>query len=160
MFAGFVTSSDKTELVSVPAAFFSDVLPEISNMNELKVTLHIFMLLSRKRGYPKGVSYSELKADKQLLHSLKGPGPGVNPRPAEELLIEGLELALARGTLLSFVVRLPSVRQAEVAAEPEAAPPAEPTLVRLEQTRPGSLSLEVESKRGKRREICYMVNTA
>lgn len=158
MFAGFVTSSDKTELVSVPAAFFSEVLPEIGNMNELKVTLHIFLLLSRKRGYPKGVSYSELKADKQLLHSLKGPGPGVNPRPAEEMLIEGLELALARGTLLSFVVRLPSVKQAEVADAAESIEP-EATLVRLEQTRPGSLSMEVESKRGKRREICYMVNT-
>jgi DNA replication protein len=159
MFAGFVTSSDKTELVSVPAAFFSEVLPEISNMNELKVTLHIFLLLSRKHGYPTGVSYSELKGDRQLLHSLKGPGPGASPRPAEELLIEGLELALARGTLLSFVVRLPSVRQAEViSSDLSAAQEAEAILVRLEQAQPGSLSLEVENKRGKRREICYMVN--
>lgn len=162
MFAGFVTTSDKTELVSVPAAFFSEVLPEISSLSELKVTLHIFLLLSRKRGYPKGVSYSELRSDKQLLHSLKGPGPGVNPRPAEEMLSEGLELALSRGTLLSFVVRLPAIKQnAAVEAETEAESnvPAEPLLVRLEQVKPGSISLEVEAKRGKRREVCYMVNT-
>ncbi len=162
MFAGFVQPSDKTELVSVPAAFFSEVLPEISNLNELKVTLHIFLLLSRKRGYPKGVSYTELRADKQLLHSLKGPGPGVNPRPAEEMLAEGLELALARGTLLSFVVRLPAIKSdaGEAATEAVAEPttPAEPTLVRLEQGRGGGLG-EVDSKRGKRREVCYMVNT-
>jgi len=165
MFAGFVTPSDKTELVSVPAVFFSEVLPEISNLSELKVTLHIFLLLSRKRGYPKGVSYSELRADKQLLHSLKGPGPGVNPRPAEEMLNEGLELALARGTLLSFVVRLPSVRQAEAnmdAIEDTAADgsdPSEVALVRLERVRGGSAGLGLEAKRGKRREVCYMVNT-
>ncbi|PZR98809.1 MAG: hypothetical protein DLM69_08150 [Candidatus Chloroheliales bacterium] len=167
MFAGFVTPSDKTELVSVPAAFFSEVLPEISNLNELKVTLHIFLLLSRKRGYPKGVSYSELRADKQLLHSLKGPGPGVNPRPAEEMLAEGLELALARGTLLSFVVRLPSAHQAETeasagaaeAVEKDGSEAAEPTLVRLERVRAGGIGLELEAKRGKRREVCYMVNT-
>jgi DNA replication protein len=164
MFAGFVTPSDKTELVSVPAVFFSEVLPEISNLSELKVTLHIFLLLSRKRGYPKGVSYSELRADKQLLHSLKGPGPGANPRPAEEMLAEGLELALARGTLLSFVVRLPAIKQAEAAEtaevdkEVESSAPAEPILVRLEQIKPGSLGLGVEAKRGKRREVCYMVN--
>lgn len=156
MFAGFVTPSDKTELVSVPAVFFSEVLPEISNISELKVTLHIFLVLSRKRGYPKGVSYSELRSDKQLLHSLKGPGPGVSPRPAEEMLIEGLELALARGTLLSFVVRLPSVRQAEVSEQ--TAPPYDDSLVRLEPMHAGSL-LEVDSKQGKRREVCYMVNT-
>lgn len=164
MFAGFVMPSDKTELVSVPAVFFSEVLPEISNLSELKVTLHIFLLLSRKRGYPKGVSYSELRGDKQLLHSLKGPGPGVNPRPAEELLSEGLELALARGTLLSFVVRLPAIKQAEVAetaavdSEVESITPAEPVLVRLEQVKVGSIGLEAEGKRGKRREVCYMVN--
>lgn len=170
MFAGFMKPQDRVELVSVPAEFFTEVLPTITNMSELKVTLHTFHLLSRKRGFPRGVSYAELRADERLLAGLKGAGATANPRPAEELLIEGLELAVARATLICLTIKLPAIgmrHEAEgVSEEVEASNPSaepstpnlEPLLVKVEQARSGAFA--VGSRRGKtRKEICYMVNT-
>lgn len=94
-FIGFQPGSGTT--VPVPDAFFSVVLPRIESVAELKVTLHLFWLLARRRGLPKAVSLRELETDRLLLRGLK---PAASPRPAEDLLREGLELAVSRGTLL------------------------------------------------------------
>lgn len=87
--------------VPVPDAFFSVVLPHVESLAELKVTLHLFWLLAQRRGLPKAVSLSELEADRLLLRSVK---TGTSPRPAEDFLREGLELAVTRGTLLMLSV--------------------------------------------------------
>lgn len=84
-------------LTGVPASFFTDLLPQITNMNELKVTLHFLYLAGRKRGEPKWVGYWELEAAQDLLQGLRRGG---DPRPPQQHLHEGLELAIARGTLL------------------------------------------------------------
>jgi len=85
-FAGF--HSGRGPLVPVPDAFFSVVLPQIESLAELKVTLHLFWLLSQRRGLPKAVSLAELESDRLLLRSIR-PVPG--PRPAVDFLREGLE---------------------------------------------------------------------
>jgi len=95
--------------IEVPDAFFSVVLPQIESLPELKVTLHLFWLLARRRGLPKAVSLQELEADRLLLRSLK---PAPSPRPPEDFLREGLELAVTRGTILML-----SVGQAEHALQ-------------------------------------------
>jgi DNA replication protein len=87
--------------IPVPDAFFSVILPQIESLPELKVTLHLFWLLAHRRGLPKAVSLQELESDRLLLRSVK-PGPG--PRPAEDYLREGLELAVTRGTILTLAV--------------------------------------------------------
>lgn len=84
-------------LTGVPASFFTELMPQITNVNELKVTLYFFYLAGRKRGDPKWVGYWELEASQDLLSGLRKGG---DPRPPQEHLREGLELALARGTLL------------------------------------------------------------
>jgi len=100
-FAGF--PSGKNPYVPVPEDFFTVLLPEIEDSAELKVTLHLFWLLAQKQGNPRCVSDHELFADRMLLHSLKRRG---DPRPAEERLRQGLEQAVARGTVLRIQLRL------------------------------------------------------
>src|SRR5438105_5231436 len=110
-FAGF--PSGKNPYVPVPEVFFTVLLPEIEDSAELKVTLHLFWLLAQKKANPRCVSYRDLLADRTLLRGLKRRG---DPRPPEERLRQGVELAVVRGTLLRIHIRLVSEgdEQAEI----------------------------------------------
>jgi len=99
-FAGFSTTRGR--LVPVPDLFFTELLPQIDNLWELKITLHLFWLLYHRQGLPKAIARAELEADAELLRSLKTVR---GPRPAKDYLREGLERATARGTLLTLTVR-------------------------------------------------------
>jgi DnaD/phage-associated family protein len=101
LFVGF--PSGKNPYVPVPEVFFTELLPEIEDTAELKVTLHLFWLLAQKQGDSRCVSERELVADRVLLHSLKRKG---DPRPAEERLRQGLEQAIARGTILRIHLKV------------------------------------------------------
>ncbi|MEI7769599.1 MAG: DnaD domain protein [Chloroflexales bacterium] len=92
-FAGFSTNS----LVGLPPELFSEVLPAVTLASELKVTLHIFYRLSRQRGAPRRLSWDELLADKTLRRSLRAVS---KLRPIEDLLAEGLDAAVQRGSML------------------------------------------------------------
>jgi DNA replication protein len=100
-FAGF--PSGKNPYVPVPEVFFKALLPEIEDVAELKVTLHLFWLLAQKRGEPRCVSDHELLSDRVLLKSLKRRG---DPRPPEERVRQGLEKAVARGTVLRVYLKV------------------------------------------------------
>jgi DnaD/phage-associated family protein len=78
----------------LPNIFFSQLLPKIDDIAELKATLHIFWILYQRRGYPKFVTYGELLGDKALM---TGIGDG-------EALRHGLERATSRGTLLHLTL--------------------------------------------------------
>jgi DNA replication protein len=91
-FSGF--SGGKQSSVPLPSLFFSELLPEIDHLGELKVTLHIFWLLTQKKGERPCVSGKELAADHRLLSGLASP-----PMLPEEALCDALERALQRGTL-------------------------------------------------------------
>ena len=92
-FSGF--PAGKVHFTPLPNLFFSQLLPAIDDLAELKVTLHIFWLLHQKKGYPRYVSRRELEADGVLLGGLRGAG-----QESEERLGQALERAVARGTLL------------------------------------------------------------
>jgi DnaD/phage-associated family protein len=100
-FAGFPPG--KNPFIPLPDDFFTALLPEIEDVGELKVTLHLFWLLYRKHGVPRCASDRELLADSLLRRALRRQG---DPRPGEERLRAALELALARGTLLRVRVRI------------------------------------------------------
>jgi DNA replication protein len=100
-FTGF--PGGKNPFVPIPEVFFTQLLPEIEDSAELKVTLHLFYLLAKQQGNPRCVSEHDLVNDHLLLRSLKRRG---DPRPPEERLRLGLEQALARGTLLKVHLRL------------------------------------------------------
>lgn len=92
-FVGF--PAGKARFTPVPDVFFSELLSQIDNLPELKVTLHVIWLLHRQKGYPRCVSQDQLLHDGVLLGGLKAPG-----QSPEELLRGGLERAVGRGTVL------------------------------------------------------------
>lgn len=89
----------KSQFTAVPNAFFSALLPQISDIAELKTTLHIFQTLYQKRGYPRFASYQELLANKSLMSNLKEA-----ESTPEEVLRNALETAAKRGTILHLVL--------------------------------------------------------
>ena len=95
-FAGFPA---KAEVMPLPNLFVTVVMPQIQDITELKVTLHIFWLLSRRRGYPRFVTYSELIADPVLVG-----GMGQESESSEKTLKRALSLAVEHGILLSLRV--------------------------------------------------------
>lgn len=98
-FTGF--TSGRTVLTPLPDAFFSEVLPAIGSLAELKLTLHVAWRLRHRRGTPRCLSFDELVNDALLLRGLRQRG---DVRPAAEVVREALDLALARGTLLRLRV--------------------------------------------------------
>ncbi len=100
-FAGFPPGPNP--YTPLPAAFFTAALPEIEDVNEVKVTLHLFWLLYQKVGEPRCASDRELLADPLLRRALRRRG---DPRPYEERLRAALEGARARGLLLRVRVRI------------------------------------------------------
>jgi DnaD/phage-associated family protein len=96
-FAGFPAGSMK--FTAMPNLFFSAVLPQIEDLAELKVTLHIFWILHQKKGFPRYVTLQELAADGTLIAGLKKAGYS-----AEGAIAEALRLAVARGTLLHLAI--------------------------------------------------------
>jgi len=90
-FTGFPA---KTEYTSIPNPFFSSILPQIRDLPELKITLHTFWALYRKKGYPRFVTYSDLRGDQALMSGITNDGS------SDEDLQHGLESAVNRGTFL------------------------------------------------------------
>jgi DNA replication protein len=86
----------KTRLISLPEAVFSELLPLIDDLAELKVTLHCYWRLSQGQGATRFVRRRDLIMDGVLLDGLKGE----LIKDPVSVIDEGLERAVARGTLL------------------------------------------------------------
>lgn len=87
-------------LVPLPADFVDHVLPQITSLVELKVTLHVFAIVTRQTVRPRRVSWDMLCDDATLIQSLQATA--VHAR-ARDLLAEGLSAAVQRGTLMHVV---------------------------------------------------------
>jgi len=87
------------KFTAVPDFFLSRLLPQISDIAELKTTLHIFQALYHKRGYPRFTTYKELLSNKSLMSSLKG-----DVQPPDKVLHRALEMAAERGTILNLAL--------------------------------------------------------
>jgi DnaD/phage-associated family protein len=98
VFSGF--PEGKMRLTPMPSLFFSDLLPYIDDLAELKVTLHVIWRLDQRRGFPCFVTRRELLRDDVLRASLDDDATEVQAK-----LEEGLELAVARGSLLALAER-------------------------------------------------------
>jgi DNA replication protein len=92
-FKGF--NEKKTHQIPVPEIFFSQLLTDIDNLAELKLTLHLFWQLDNLEGKFRFFRHSELAADERLLSSL-----GEESLAGIPALDEALQLAIERGTLL------------------------------------------------------------
>lgn len=88
-FSGIPSGSLK--FTSVPNIIFSELLPLMDDAAQLRVALHIFYLLSQKKGSPRFVTFDELRADTTLMQALEFKN---------ENLKRGLKKAVACGALL------------------------------------------------------------
>lgn len=98
-FDGF--PSAKEHLTPIPATFFSELLPEIDHLGELKLTLYAIWKLDRLTGEFRSLRRDDFTADARLMSALAKPG-----LPAEQALDEALERAVIRGTLLKITLKL------------------------------------------------------
>lgn len=89
----------KMQFTPLPNLFFSALLPQISDVTELKLTLHIFETLYRKRGYPRFTTCRELLGNRSLMTSLR---EGV--KSPDAALGDALDMAVKRGTILHLVL--------------------------------------------------------
>ncbi|MDH3943702.1 MAG: DnaD domain protein [Anaerolineae bacterium] len=92
-FSGFPPG--KVRFTSIPGPFFSQLLPQIDHLGELKVTLYAFWRLGRMEGAFRYLSVHDFLEDEDFIAGL-----------GEEKLEEALEHAVRRGTLLDVVVEL------------------------------------------------------
>jgi DnaD/phage-associated family protein len=92
-FSGF--PGGKLRLTPVPNLFFSDLLPAIDNLAEMKVTLYAFWALTQKEGKVRYLRLADFLNDTEFV---KGLGPTLDV--ATEALMDGVERAVARGTFL------------------------------------------------------------
>jgi DNA replication protein len=89
----------KMQFTPLPNLFFSALLPQISDITELKVTLYLLATLYHRRGYPRFVSLGELLGSTSLMRSLSRAD-----EPSAEALARALEMATKRGTILHLML--------------------------------------------------------
>jgi DNA replication protein len=92
-FPGF--PAGKLATTPVPNLFFSELLPLIDNVAELKVVLHLFWLIGKKHGALRYARLDELLRDRRLLDGL-----ATVKVTGELMLRDALDRAVARGALL------------------------------------------------------------
>lgn len=90
-FGGFVVGAAATTL---PVQLFTELLPEIADPVELRVTMYALFAIQRRRGRLRAVRESELAAEAPLASALE-------PLGGREALRFGLAAARARGVLLA-----------------------------------------------------------
>ncbi|MBZ0254644.1 DnaD domain protein, partial [bacterium] len=86
-----------------PTLFFSDLLPMIDDLAELKVTLFCFWALHQKEGRFRYLRLAEFKADATLCEGMHAANPDSEPGVTLEA---ALNRAVQRGTLLCEEVAL------------------------------------------------------
>ncbi len=96
LFPGFPA---RAEVTPIPNLFFSTLVPQIDSIFELKTILHVFWLLSRRRGYPQFVTYNELVSDPTLMGSMEA-----EVGSKEEMLQQALDQAVQRGIVLHLEI--------------------------------------------------------
>jgi DNA replication protein len=100
-FAGFVEL--ERDAVSIPLRFFTEVLPDITSIGELRVTLAFFHLLQEHGGYDAPIPERALLDDRTLRQAFRVDG--IPTGEVREAVLISLDRAVARGTLLRVVSR-------------------------------------------------------
>lgn len=97
-FPGF--PAGKTHLTPLPEAFFTDLLPRITSLSELKVILHAFYLAGRREGNYRYLEERDFSADANFLSGLDA-----DPARAALTLAEALRECVRHGVLLDVILQ-------------------------------------------------------
>jgi len=95
-FSGFPA---RMEFTPIPNYFLNVLLPRISDIRELKTTLHVLAALYRKRGHPRFVTCQEMLNNDGLMKSLKA-----DDEEPPEALRRALQMASQRGTFIHIAL--------------------------------------------------------
>ncbi len=104
-FAGFPAGQIRS--TSIPSLFFSDLLPAIDHLGEMKVTLYALWSLSLSEADFPYLTRQQLIEDQLLME-----GFDRSPNSAAEILDDSLERSVARGSLLKASLELEGGPQA------------------------------------------------
>jgi DnaD/phage-associated family protein len=104
-FKGFPEGKMRT--TPIPEQFFSDVLPQIDHLEELRVTLYAIWKLDQLEGVFRYLVTQDFLDDEHLMHSL-----GSAPEQAQGILEDALQRAVQRGVLLRADLPLQGAKQA------------------------------------------------
>ncbi len=96
-FAGFPAKSSGN--TTIPNQFFSELLPLIDDLAELKITIYCFWAVQQREGEYRYVRRQDMLGDDVLMSGLAASAP-----QAEKLLQHGLECAVARGSLIHITL--------------------------------------------------------
>jgi DNA replication protein len=90
-------SKKKTDFVSLPDSFFTQAVPKIQDLAELKIVLYAAYLILQKQERPYFVTYKELRSH-ELISTM-----------GEKTLRQALNLAVEHGTLLHSTLNMNGV---------------------------------------------------
>jgi hypothetical protein len=88
-----------SQTTSIPNQFFSELLPEIDNLQELKLTLYAIWAYGHRESRFQYLRRTEMLEDDLLLSALKQPNLSV-----DESLEDAIERAVVRGTLVRATI--------------------------------------------------------
>ncbi len=94
-FGGFPA---RMEFTPLPSPFLSAVLPDITDIIELKVILYALAALYRKKGHPRFITLEDLRQNAGLVASL--------PEPADESVARAMRSAGERGVFVKVGVEI------------------------------------------------------
>lgn len=100
-FAGFAPG--RVDMTPLPVSFFTDLLPLVDDLAELKVLLFCFYALPQQEGDFRYLRRQDFAADAALMRGLAAAQPAAD---AGAVLDAALEGAVTRGALLRALVRL------------------------------------------------------
>lgn len=89
----------KINTTRIPDLFFSELLPQIDDLSELKVTLFALWLFTRLEGEPRYLREEHFTSAPEFLEGL-----GATPAAQQDAIQAGLKAAVNRGTLLRSTV--------------------------------------------------------
>ncbi len=93
-FSGF--PAGKVRFTRLPGPFFSELLPQIDNLNELKVVLYAFWQMDRREGDHRYLQLEDFSEDAVFMAGL----------PDAAALQDGIQRAVKRGALLQAELEL------------------------------------------------------
>ncbi len=82
-------------LTAVPEAFFTELLPAIDQLAEMKVTLYALWHIEKQEGNLRFIRFEDFVTDRRLMAGL-----GADEQEAQAALVDGLERAVRRASLL------------------------------------------------------------
>ena len=86
---------------SIPEPFFSQLLPVIDHLGELKITIYFFWRFELKEGAFRYLTLHEIKQDRRLMSGFASLS-----NQAEMILVESLNRAVKRRTILEAELKL------------------------------------------------------